>query len=253
MAAGHRALVSFGMAAIVVGSLTTFRGPATATAASDPIGFGTPTVMDPVHTYGEPNIGINPADGSMYDSGPQGTGVQRSGWEGSVDGGSTFRIVGQCPAASLTTTVSTQSCPLSLPPNAAASQYSVETAPGGGDAEQKFDHNGNQYFADLYGLACQRVAETSNDGATAPESPLGCGNTAPTCAGTPTAPTACPGEGSDRQWLSVLDPGFLPGRPTVTPHPASRARVTRTTRGRTRSCTWNTTTSTPSRPTARRG
>jgi len=216
----HRTLIAFGTAAIAAGTIGSFPSPTHAKAApAQQIGFGTPTVMDPIHTYGEPNVGINPADGSVYDSGPEGTGTQRSGWEGSVDGGATFRIVGQCPAPSLTTTVSTDSCPLTLPPNSAASQWNVETAPGGGDAEQKFDHNGKQYFADLYALACQRVATTTDDGATAPESALGCGNTAPTCSGTPTNPTPCPGEGSDRQWLSVIDPGLI-GATTV-PNPAA--------------------------------
>lgn len=217
MARGSRGLVGLGLVAIAAGALG-FGGSVPAQAAGNSITFGTPTILDPIHAYGEPNVGINPVDGSVYDSGPQGTGVQRSGWEGSVDGGQTFRIVGQCPN-SPSDTIDNQPCALALPPGSAASQIAPENAPGGGDAEQKFDSHGTQYFTDLYALACDRVAYTTNDGATAPESPQGCGATQPACAGTVTAPTPCPGEGSDRPWLAVLDPGLI-GQSSI-PNPAA--------------------------------
>ena len=216
---GHRALTGFGIAALIAAGIGSLGSPPAraAPAPSDPITFSTPAVMDPIHTYGEPNIGINPADGSMYDSGPQGTGVQRSGWEGSVDGGSTFRIVGQCVNAQ-SFVAATQPCPIPGGPNAAQDQETTTAAPGGGDGEQKFDSSGTQYFADLYALACQRVAYTKDDGATAPEQPFGCGQSHPTC-GDPASASPCPGEGSDRQWLAVLDPGFLHEKSI--PHPAA--------------------------------
>ncbi|MHB8719131.1 MAG: hypothetical protein ACYDAC_09620 [Candidatus Dormibacteria bacterium] len=214
-----RALGGLGVALVALAGLSSMgASPARAAASTQPISFGTPSIVDPVHTYGEPNVGINPKDGSVYDSGPEGTGVQRSGWEGSVDGGSTFRIVGQCPNAT-TFVTATQPCPIPGGPTAAGDQIAPTSAPGGGDAEQKFDSKGTQYFADLYALACQRVAYTSDDGATAPESALGCGQTHPTC-GTSisSSSTPCPGEGTDRQWLAVLDPGLI-NQATI-PHPA---------------------------------
>lgn len=206
-----------GVAAIAAGTVGTFSGGAApAKAASDPITFGTPTILDPIHTYGEPNVGINPVDGSVYDSGPQGTGVQRSGWEGSVDGGATSRIVGQCTG--LTNFVGvTQSCPLMGGPNGGQDQETTTAAPGGGDADQRFDSKGTQYFTDLYALVCDRVAYTTDDGATAPENFTGCGNTTPTC-GTTTNPTPCPGEGSDRPWMAVVDPGFLGQSKNASPY-----------------------------------
>src|SRR5581483_8208205 len=55
--------------------------------------------------------------------------------------------------------------------------------------------SGTQYFADLYALACLRVAETSDAGANVNQGLDGCG----------TSP------GADRQWLAVYDPA--PGTP----------------------------------------
>src|SRR5438067_26731 len=66
--------------------------------------------------------------------------------------------------------------------------------PAGGDTDIAFDRSGKQYFADLWALACQRVAVTgpTNSGATDQENFLGCnGGTTP---------------GSDRQWFGVYDP-----------------------------------------------
>src|SRR5882762_11855459 len=63
-----------------------------------PIRFDVPAVVDPIHTFGEPDIGIDP-QGRVFASGPTGTGTQRSVWLGSVDGGHTFRMVTPCPLA----------------------------------------------------------------------------------------------------------------------------------------------------------
>src|SRR5438876_543580 len=139
-----------------------------------PIKFEVPAVVDPIHANGEPDIGIDPF-GKVFVSGPTGTGTQRSVWLGSVDGGHTFRIFTPGP-----------------PPSAIAG---IIDPPGGGDTDINFDRSGKQYFADLYALACLRVATTADGGATVQQNFLGCDG----------AP------GADRQWLAVYDPA--PGTP----------------------------------------
>ena len=148
--------------------------------APDPITFAVPAVTDPIHAYGEPDIGIDNR-GRVFVSGPMGTGVQRSGWFGSVDGGQTYRAVQQ-QAVPSTGVVGTAS------------------SPGGGDTEIVFDnHTGNgqpgMYFSDLYALLCFRV-EASHDGGASTSS-----NSVPTTAG-------CAGDRptADRQWQAVYDP-----------------------------------------------
>src|SRR2546425_3223399 len=64
-----------------------------------PIKFEVPAVVDPIHTNGEPDIGIDPF-GRVFVSGPTGTGTQRSVWLGSVDRGHTFRIISPGPPPS---------------------------------------------------------------------------------------------------------------------------------------------------------
>jgi hypothetical protein len=142
-----------------------------ATAAK--ITFSVPTVVDPIHTFGEPSINFNIPRGEFFASGPTGTGTQRSMWEGSVDGGHTFRIIVPGPPAA----------PYDSEP---------EPKPGGGDTDINFDRAGNEYFADLYALACNRSAVTPDGGATVSQSFNACG--------LPQYP------GSDRQWLAVYDP-----------------------------------------------
>ena len=177
----------------------TLAGPATlqlsAAAASPAIAFEVPRVADPIHTYGEPDIGLPPnqADivpqpsdkttGEVYVSGPTGTGTQRSIWQGSVDGGHTFRNVGRAVGQAPTN-------PCDVP--VLGKVCGPVAAPGGGDTEIAFDHNRKQYFADLYALACQHVATrlVDNTGAEqVADSPAG----------------GCPVPGSDRQWFLVRD------------------------------------------------
>jgi hypothetical protein len=153
------------------------------TATTPPIAFETPTVVDPIHTNGEPDIGIDP-QGRVFVSGPTGTGTQRSVWLGSVDGGHTFRLVTPCPIAP------TPPCPF---PNGL---MGTTPPPGGGDTDIAFDRSGKQYFADLYALTCFRTATTADGGATVFQSTFG------GCAERP---------GADRQWLTVYDPA--PGTP----------------------------------------
>jgi len=140
------------------------------------IGFEVPRVVDPIHTNGEPDIGIDPF-GRVFVSGPTGTGTQRSVWFGSVDRGHTFRIISPGP-----------------PPSAIAG---IIDPPGGGDTDINFDRSGKQYFADLYALACLRTATTTDGGATVSQEIYPAG-----CSGLP---------GADRQWLAIYDPA--PGTP----------------------------------------
>ena len=150
----------------------------TASAATSGIAFETPSVVDPIHTFGEPDIGVEPTGSSprIFVSGPTGTGTQRSAWLGSVDGGHTYRVI--TPNA---------------PPTAI---QGIEDPPGGGDTDINFDRSNKQYFVDLYALACNRVATTTDGGANVSQNFLGCG----------TNPS------SDRPWLAVYDP------PSGTPH-----------------------------------
>src|SRR6266516_1242057 len=110
-----------------------------AAATGTSITFGVPTVVDPIHTNGEPDIGIDP-QGRVFVSGPTGTGTQRSTWFGSVDKGHTFRVIS--PGA---------------PPSAIAG---LIDPPGGGDTDINLDRGAKQYFIDLYALTCNRTATT---------------------------------------------------------------------------------------------
>ena len=153
------------------GSPTVLAQSSSAGSTPSRIGFEVPTVVDPIHTNGEPDIGIDPF-GRVFVSGPTGTGTQRSVWLGSVDGGHTFRIITPGP-----------------PPSAIAG---IIDPPGGGDTDINFDRSGEQYFADLYALACLRTATTTDGGATVSQEIYPAG-----CSGIP---------GADRQWLAVYDP-----------------------------------------------
>jgi hypothetical protein len=163
-------LAASAIAVLAVGSLGLAPLPRTTATASGAIGFEVPSVVDPIHTNGEPDIAIDPS-GRVFVSGPTGTGTQRSTWFGSVDGGHTYRVMAQ-----------------KAPPTAVTNIPGPQ--PGGGDTDINFDHTGKQYFADLYALACVRTATTSDAGATDHENPDGCS-------------TAL---GADRQWLAVYDP-----------------------------------------------
>src|SRR5439155_7887488 len=91
-------------------------------ASGAPITFETPSPVDPIHTFGEPDVGVDP-QGRVFASGPTGTGTQRSVWFGSADGGHTFRVVTPCPLAP-------------FPPCAAPNALTGTTAPpGGGDTD----------------------------------------------------------------------------------------------------------------------
>ncbi|MFN2545705.1 MAG: hypothetical protein ABR600_14205 [Actinomycetota bacterium] len=116
------------------------QSPAADGSASSSVTFGAPSVVDPVHTFGEPDIRVAP-NGYVYDSGPWGTGTQRSLWEESRDGGRTFHVLHEAPISS---------------PQESDSQIS---GPGGGDTEISIDHDNNVYYADLAALASLKVAK----------------------------------------------------------------------------------------------
>src|SRR2546423_6774143 len=161
--------------ALAVGSTLVLLAGASASSvpamAAPGIAFSTPVVVDPIHTNGEPDIGIDP-QGRVFVSGPTGTGTQRSTWFGSVDKGHTFRVISPGP-----------------PPSAIVG---LIDPPGGGDTDINFDRSGKQYFSDLYALTCLRSATTTDGGATVNQSVYPAG-----CSGVP---------GADRQWLAVYDP-----------------------------------------------
>src|SRR5690349_6474243 len=146
--------------------------------AAAEIAFETPAVVDPIHTFGEPDVGVD-SSGRVFASGPTGTGTQRSVWFGSADGGHSFRVIAQ-----------DQPMPSAM--------ESFESPPGGGDTDIAFARNGTQFFTDLYALICLREAVTTDGGAHVSQQPYPGG-----CAGLP---------GADRQWLAVYDP------PPGTPH-----------------------------------
>jgi hypothetical protein len=186
-------LVAF--TALLVGSISLGPSarPLPAAAAAGGIAFQVPSVVDPIHTNGEPDIGLD-TQGRVFVSGPTGTGTQRSTWFGSVDGGQTFRPISPGPLLPI---------PGSSPPNPISS---IIDPPGGGDTDISFDRHGKQYFADLYALLCLRTATTSDGGATVQQGLLGCD-------------PLYNGPGADRQWLAVFDPAGATTSPYAGPRP----------------------------------
>src|SRR5256885_4904734 len=69
--------------------------------AAPGIAFSPPGVVDPIHTNGEPDIGIDP-QGRVFVSGPTGTGTQRSTMVGTVVNGQTVRVISPGPPTSPT-------------------------------------------------------------------------------------------------------------------------------------------------------
>ncbi|HET7483518.1 MAG TPA: hypothetical protein VFK89_11730, partial [Actinomycetota bacterium] len=143
--------------------------------------FGSPSIVDPVHAYGEPDYRISPLDGTAYASGPWGTGTQRSVWNRSTDGGRTFLAMHN-------------------PPIQSSSESATTIAgPGGGDTEISIDNTGKVYYADLAALASLKMATWENsrceDGC--PSDTL------------QTQTIANPPQninGYDRQWFALWDP-----------------------------------------------
>ena len=113
-----RAVAALGVGCAVIFAVGA--ADAGASPAASRIAFSVPSVADPIHTWGEPTIGVDPT-GGVFVSGPTGTSTQRSVWEGSMDGGQTFPPI--TPSA---------------PPT---SVQSFEDPPGG-DTHMDFDHTG---------------------------------------------------------------------------------------------------------------
>jgi hypothetical protein len=188
-------VAAFGVAAATVGLSTTSAPAATA----PPVTFGVPRVVDPIHAYGEPNMIVNP-NGTIHASGPQGTGVQRSVWNISVDGGDSYRLA---QATTCGEPFKTQG----LCGNSLGDAYDTtglfpsksDLGPGGGDTELAADHLGHVYYNDLYALTCFSASYTADDGKTIQSSPLGCSH-----------------PGGDREWMALYDP--VPSDHSISPY-----------------------------------
>ena len=178
----HRIVLVSAVAAVLAATVAFSSGGAGArtTAAaqrstSPGITFGAPVIVDTVHTYGEPDVKIDPSDpGRVYASGPWGTGTQRSIWDFSTDGGTTFHPIHDTPLTSAT------------------GSDSMHTGPGGGDTEISIDHDGNAYYADLAALASLKVAKWDPTTRTLTTGFFGNSNQG--------------ANGVDRQWFALWDP-----------------------------------------------
>ena len=155
------------------------------------IKFGVPRIVDPIHVYGEPDIKVAP-NGTVYVSGPQGTGTQRSIWNASYDNGDSYRLVQDNKTGTAY-------------PSAAIPTKST-MGPGGGDTELAVDRHSNVYYADLYALACFTTAYSRDNGKTVSSTPLGCDS-----------------PGADRQWFGVYDPA--PSDHTISPYKGPKPLV----------------------------
>jgi hypothetical protein len=153
-------------------------------AASAPpaaIQFGVPRVADPIHVYGEPDIAVAP-NGTLHVSGPQGTGVQRSIWNISVDGGDSYRNVNDLDFNTGTPVDGAcTGCP-----------GKATLGPGGGDTEIYVTRNGRAFYNDLWALACFTAGTTPDDGKTVDSNANGCSQNGLANA--------------DRQWMTAFDP-----------------------------------------------
>ena len=138
--------------------------------AAGAVTFGVPRIVDPIRLFSEPNIKIGP-DGTIHASGPQGTGVQRSVWDISVDNGDSWRIV------------------QALPDKQALGPNKASAGPGGGDTEITITRDGRAYYSDLWSLTCFTAATTTDNGANVDSNFDGC--------------SSPPG---DRQWMAAFDP-----------------------------------------------
>ncbi|MEA2644205.1 MAG: hypothetical protein QOG08_1231 [Chloroflexota bacterium] len=184
---GHSRIAIYALTALIAGTFALFPvSLSSVLVSSSSIAFETPSIVDPIHTNGEPDLAIDPM-GRVFNSGPTGTGTQRSTWFGSVDGGHTFRVMAQ-----------------KAPPSAIVGIPAP--GPGGGDTDIAFDRSGKQYFSDLWALACVRVATTgpTSSGAADQENVVGCSGSSP---------------GADRQWFAVYDPA--PGSPNQSAYRAA--------------------------------
>ncbi|MDQ1711705.1 MAG: hypothetical protein QOE45_1155 [Frankiaceae bacterium] len=155
------------------------------------IQFGVPRIADPIHVYGEPDIAVSP-NGTMHVSGPQGTGVQRSIWNISVDGGDSYRNVNDLEFN--TGTPVDEAC--------TGCPGKATLGPGGGDTEIYVTRNGRAFYNDLWALACFTAGTTADDGKTVDSNANGCSQQGLANA--------------DRQWMAAFDPAV--SDKTVSPY-----------------------------------
>jgi hypothetical protein len=149
--------------------------------------FASPVVVDPTHAYGEPDVKMAPGGINWYDSGPWGTGTQRSIWNWSADGGRTFHTLHAPELSSAQLSDSNVPCPSNTPPS---------QCPGGGDTEISIDRSGKVYYADLAALVTLKVATWDPSART-----MNTGLIANSDQGA---------NGFDRQWFANWDPNTRP-------------------------------------------
>src|SRR5436190_22184870 len=123
-------------------------GVAGAARLSPKFSFSSAVVVDPTHAYGEPDVKIAAGGTNWYDSGPWGTGTQRSIWNWSSHGGHTFHSLHAPAIGSPSESDTGVPCPDGFPP----------PCPGGGDTELSIDRSGKGYDADLASLPSLKVA-----------------------------------------------------------------------------------------------
>ncbi|MDX6285344.1 MAG: hypothetical protein QOG53_829 [Frankiales bacterium] len=157
------------------------------------IAFDVPRIVDPIHLYGEPDLRVGP-DGVMYVSGPQGTGVQRSIWNQSVDNGDSYRLV--------------QDKKIPNDPSTFTAVFPTKSTlgPGGGDTEIIVTRKNRVYYSDLYALLCYTTAYSDNHAKDITSSPEGCSE-----------------PGADRQWFGLFDP--LPSDHTISPYDGAHGHI----------------------------
>ena len=181
LSTGSPGIVSAGASRATKGSVA-LRPAHAAKKKGGKIGFGSPTIVDPIHAYGEPEIKISSLSSKIqHASGPWGTGTQRSIWNRSTDGGQTFLSVHEAPITS------------------SAQSATQITGPGGGDTEFSVDRSGKIYYADLAALASLKTA-IWDDAACKPRCPANAMQT---------GVIANPPQnlnGIDRQWFATWDP-----------------------------------------------
>jgi hypothetical protein len=132
----RRHVIAVAIAAALLVPLTVVSVSPAAPAPS--VTFGSAVIVDPIHTFGEPDVRIK--GDNVYVSGPWGTGTQRSLFEWSSDGGSTFRTLHSTPMTSV------------------ADSATFILGPGGGDTEISIDHNDKVYYTDLAALLTLKMA-----------------------------------------------------------------------------------------------
>src|SRR5258708_23397020 len=91
---GRVPMAACAIAALAVVVLIPGRLNGATAAAPNTIAFETPTIVDPFHTNGQPDIAIDPQRRG-FNSRPTGTRPQRSTWVRSIDGGHSLRASAQ--------------------------------------------------------------------------------------------------------------------------------------------------------------